>query len=193
MSVQIKNTSASYGFVSQWFHWIMAVLIIATFIAGIVFENTERSDPNIDFISSLHKSLGMLVLVSVLFRIVWRLVNPAPELPKKTPTYLRLISWLVHWILYALMILLPVSGIVASFKFGIGIDFFQIFTIESPLQADRDLAREIMDIHHILTKVLFAILVLHIVASLKHHFWDRDDVLVRMLDIKQPFFSHFKK
>lgn len=193
MSAQIKNTSESYGFVSQWFHWLMALLIVATFISGKIFEETERSDPSIEFIASLHKSFGVTILALVLFRMIWRIINPAPKLPEDTHLLLRFASWIVHWILYALMIMLPLSGIGASFNAGIGIDFFQIFTIESPIPENREVAKRIMEIHHILTNVLLAILTLHVVASLKHHFWDRDSVLIRMLDIRQPFFNHFKK
>jgi cytochrome b561 len=187
MTVQWKNTSKTYGFVSQAFHWIVAILIIATFVIGQAWEDTSRGDPNFELLASLHKSFGILILFLFIFRIIWRCINPAPALPENTPFFLRLIAMIIHWGLYALMFMLPFSGIGASFNAGVAIDFFGLFIIESPIPRNIEVAKKLIDVHHILTKTLLAFFLLHVLASLKHHFWNRDDILTRMLDIRRPF------
>ena len=193
MSIQIKNTKRSYGLVSQLLHWGMALLVIATFVSGVVFSEMSRSHPMFRDVIVWHKSLGVSVFALVCFRIIWRLINPSPSLPDEMPKIQRWIAFLGHWALYACMVALPVTGIGSSFMSGRDVPFFFISSIPPFFSVtDYDLANTLIGMHHFITKVFLALFILHVMAAIKHHFWNKDDILIRMLDIRQPFFRFFK-
>ena len=72
----ILNTTQSYGFISILFHWLMAIILLATFLLGL---NLEDNFQNYDAVLMLHNSLGILIFLLAIFRICWRWINIRPE------------------------------------------------------------------------------------------------------------------
>ena len=128
-----------------------------------------------------HKSLGVLILTLVALRILWRLGNPAPDLPPDTPRWERRAAGLSHWLLYALMIAMPVTGWIINSAANVPFSVFWLVplpAIVGPSKAVEDLAA----LAHVTLFVLLAVALLaHIGAALRHHCVKRNNVLARML------------
>ena len=135
----------------------------------------------------IHKSWGFVAFVLVLIRIAWRCVTPTPGLPPGMPRWQRAASRVSHLLLYVLLIVMPVSGwLYASASevqdlFGIRNQVFGLFELPDPFQpGSRELAERFGRVHGLASKLLVALVAVHVLAALKHHFVDRDTVLVRM-------------
>jgi cytochrome b561 len=115
---------------------------------------------------------------------VWRLTHRPPPLPATVKRWEKGLAHAVHWLLYALMILIPLSGWVftsASPK-RYPLSFFGLFPLPPfPVTQDKELSHMIAERHEQFAWAMIALLVLHIGAALKHRFLDRDRTLDRML------------
>jgi cytochrome b561 len=129
----------------------------------------------------MHKSVGLLALLLLVLRVVWRLADKAPE-PEPAPKMQLLAASLVHWGLYALLLAMPVTGYLAHSFRGFPLPWFGVQSLPVPsLTAnDPDLAHDFGELHEALVWVLLGLLALHIGAALFHHFVKKDRVLARM-------------
>ncbi|MBC8036025.1 MAG: CoA-binding protein [Rhizobiales bacterium] len=181
-SLRSSEAAASrYDTVAKSLHWIIALLMIVLLFFG---EELMETDEGIGtLLPSLHVSIGIAVLVLSVFRLLWRFVNPPPPLPPEMSALEKMASKAAHVFFYVLMIGLPLSGWLAFPEFlsdepyTAGITIFGAF----PVPAAPDLNLPMDDIHEWGSNAGIALLVLHVLASLKHHFINRDDVLRRML------------
>jgi cytochrome b561 len=131
----------------------------------------------------IHKSIGILLFALVLARLLWRTLNPQPALPVHSPRWERGIALLTHALLYLLLIAIMISGYLISTADGLGIAVFNWFEIPAlpwALQQQEEFAG---DVHEWLAWLLMALVGLHTLAALKHHFYDKDSVLTRMLGL----------
>ena len=170
----MSNLSASqqkYHFIARVFHWIGALLIVA---AWFLIEQGE------EFLS-LHKAVGFSFLVWTVLRIVGRLITKAPP-AVPMPKWQTTISHLMHLALYAVMILMPLTGLLSAIYAGYGVDVFGLFNIAGAAEPNRDLARLLIEIHEdVMWNGLIALVALHVAAALYHQFIMRDGLLRRML------------
>lgn len=127
-----------------------------------------------------HKWVGMTILALAALRTAWRLTHPAPRLLPMA-AWQRRTAHAFHGLLYLLMFALPVSGWAYSNATGYPIVYLGLLRLPNLLSRNKELATKLVTVHEALGWTLFAILVLHILAALKHHFVDRDDTLRRML------------
>ena len=95
-----------YSSVAILFHWTIAFLVIVNLIVGIGHEWV----PAMRAWMPGHKAIGITVLVLTLARISWRLVHRPPALPASVSPMQRAAAHTVHWALYALLVLMPMSG-----------------------------------------------------------------------------------
>jgi cytochrome b561 len=170
----MESTTYSRG--ARWLHWAMAVLIIGNLIGGLVGDLAP------ELIIPLHKSTGLLILALALVRIGWRLTHRPPAFPAAMAGWERTLASVTHVIFYAMIILIPVSGWVMASAGDYPLDFFGLFPVmkfdvvkESTLW---DIAHEG---HELLAYAMIGLLLLHIIAALRHHFVLKDGILVRML------------
>lgn len=168
---------------SRLLHWLMAAIIIFLLGLGIYMADfLSKEAPNRMEIYSLHKSLGVLVLILVLVRIVNRFVNKVPALPDSINKLERIAAHLAHFALYALMIIIPLSGCLMSNYFGYPVHFFGI---ELPLLVEKnpEFGMFFHEAHKYAAYTLIAVLSLHILGVIKHRFFDKpeNDVLGRMI------------
>ncbi len=178
--MQIRNTQQTYGVIAKCLHWLVALLIIALLIVGtsINYISTDAIKFNV---INIHKSFGLLVLALVIIRIVWRFSNKTPELPLTTPRWQRRAARLSHMLIYIAILLMPISGIIMSTAAGYPPRFFGLFTLQLPIAVNKVTAQWFNQAHEILAWIILALVCIHILAALKHHFIDRDNVLKRML------------
>lgn len=182
--MNIKNTHDRYNKVSITLHWLMVLLIAAVYalieLKGIY---PRGSDPR-EAMKMWHFMLGLLVLLLVLVRIGVRLFSGKP--PAILPTiagWQAALAKLVHLALYALMLGLPLAGWFILSLSGKPIPFFGL---ELPAIAgeNTDLAKTVKEIHETAGKVGYALIGIHALAALFHHYIQRDNTLKRMLSWK---------
>ena len=129
-----------------------------------------------------HKSIGILLVALVLLRLAWRWINPHPAAtPGHKPWEKRLAS-VVHALLYALLLIVPLSGYLISTADGRPISVFGWFEIPALIPAMGNNQADIAGLWHFwLGTLLVSLAGLHALGALKHHFIDRDSTLSRML------------
>ncbi|MBI5237964.1 MAG: cytochrome b [Deltaproteobacteria bacterium] len=177
------STEERYGLVSIVLHWTMAVMIIVLFFWGGYMTDLEYTHPWYQLAPRLHKSLGLIVFALLVIRMVWVLLNKKPA-PVPMPDWERITAWVVQKLFYLLLLGISFSGYLIPTANGRPVEFFNLFelpAIVSNIDRQEDIAG---DIHRLLTHVIMAVVVLHALAALKHHFLDRDETLIRMLGIK---------
>ncbi len=174
----IRDTIAGYGLVTRLTHWIMAVAIIGMFVLGLWMVTLNYYSPYYPTAPDIHRSVGILLLILLVLRFVWRLVNPKPADDELVP-WERMAARVVHWGFYPLLLALMVSGYLISTADGRPIEVFDWFSVPS-LVKKKGLEDVTGEVHEILAYLTMAVIVLHAAASLKHHFIDRSRVLVRM-------------
>ena len=177
--MQLKNTDKGFGIISILLHWIIAILIIALIIMGLYMVRMPINPLKLKLFR-WHKEIGMLVLILAIMRISWRFFNVAPSL-WALPILERIAARSVHWIFYFFMFFLPISGWFLSSASAIPVSFFGWFVFPDFISASESIRILLTSIHDWLGYILIAVLCLHISASLKHHFINKDDILRRML------------
>lgn len=184
--MQLANTRETYGLVAQFFHWVTAILIIGLLAMGQIMHDLPQStDAEIAFkvlAFSLHKTFGMVVFGVAILRIVWAVISVKPGLLNADNKLESTAAEVVHWILYASILLMPLSGYLhhaASTGFA---PIFWPFGQDLPfVPKDPELASIFGQVHNILSKLLIASVVLHIGGALKHYVIDKDQTLQRMV------------
>ncbi|RUS60461.1 cytochrome [Pseudorhodobacter sp. E13] len=182
----LHNTPQSFGSLTRVFHWLTALLILTAIPLGIIandlpFDTSEALALKAQLFS-LHKTLGVAAFLVAGLRILWALgqTRPLPLHPDRRAE--TLLAEVVHWLLYASMLLVPLSGWVhhaatsgfAPILWPLGQDL--------PLvPKSENLATAAAALHWVFTKLLIASLLLHIAGALKHHLIDKDATLHRMV------------
>lgn len=173
------TTSSNYTRTSVLLHWLIAVLIVSTFPLGWVMTRMAISPLKLRMYS-WHKWVGMTVLALALLRALWRLTHaPPPFLPMAA--WQRLSAHALHGLLYLLLFLQPISGWLYSSAAGYQVVYLGLLPLPNLVAKSKPLAATLLQVHWALGWLLFAALVLHVLAALKHHFFDRDETLRRML------------
>lgn len=168
MSMQVQG----YGTTARALHWLMAVLLVVQWFSG---EYDDWLGLRTHF--SLGLTLGLLVLI----RLGWRVSHPAPPLPESAPAWERLLGRLMHVAWYALMIAMPLSGILWRQFRGKATSWFGLYDVPPVLTVDKDWSHFMAETHEVLGTLFLVLLGLHVLAALKHHFISRDQVLRGML------------
>jgi len=181
----IRNTHERWGAVAKTLHWLLALAIFVMMGLGLLM--VDYSDLQTRFqMYFYHKSLGILILVLVALRLVWRLFNPTPRLPDSVPTHERWLAHAGHAALYLLMLALPLSGWVISSSSGFGLQVFGLVKLPEIVESNKELQTLAETVHYWLFWALVALVVVHVAAALKHHLISRDNVLRRMLPGVRP-------
>jgi cytochrome b561 len=176
-----------YSYTAIALHWIIAALIATNLILGWTFRNF--SPPLRHSILEVHESIGLTILGLTLFRILWRLSHPPPRLPSDLRGFDRRLAATVQSSFYLLMVGVPLLGwLVASswspprpvYLWGAPFPFFPFLSA-----ATRQGLRNTAAILHSILALMFAfLLLLHVAGALKHHLYDRQSVLFRMIPIR---------
>jgi len=178
--VRYRNTELSYGIIAQSFHWLIAVLVFFQATIGIYASDLPVGIARLKWLSR-HKAIGVTVLALVLLRLGWRYLNRLPQLPGSIPPWERLTAIATHRLLYALLLLAPISGWLYASATGLSVTWFGWFKIPDPLKKNTEIAPYFKDLHEVVVFTLIALVVLHVLAALRHAFFRRDGVMGRML------------
>jgi cytochrome b561 len=177
-----RNTTSSWGSVSRWFHWILAVTILGMLAYGWWMNHIPARADRF-FYRSIHADIGYAVLLLMVIRLIWRCVNPTPALPADTPRWERIAARVSHGALYVVTIVVAMLGWAHSgARTPNYSDWFGLFHVPQITSPDKAAAAAYEDRHIWSAYVLLALIVLHIAAAAWHHFVKRDRVTARMID-----------
>jgi cytochrome b561 len=126
-------------------------------------------------------SIGLTILALAVIRLVWRWINPLPELPNTLKTYEKVIARFTHGALYLILFAMPLTGWMSSSAHGIAVKWFGIFQVPFLVGKNPALSRFLLQTHFWLALVLGIIVFVHIAAALRHHYVLGDNTLQRML------------
>jgi cytochrome b561 len=177
-----KNPPTRYTAVAQLFHWIIAALIVTQFVLAWTADDLPLGAHKLALLAR-HKSFGMTVLMLAILRLIWRFKNPPPELPVGMTPIERRLARATHVAFYVLLFAMPLTGWMMSSAKNYSVSWFGLFTWPNLIAKNETAFNFLKSTHDYLSDALFVIAVLHILAALKHHFWNKDDVFLRMLPL----------
>jgi cytochrome b561 len=183
------DASTRYTRTAMVLHWLIALLIICNVVMGLSADHLP--DDWVRPVVDTHKSVGITVLGLALLRILWRFSHKPPPLPRSFPKWEHVVAHIAHFLLYLLMIALPLSGWMhdSAWKdaathpmhlFGV-VPFPRIGLI---MNLDAPLKETLHDrfgaLHTWLGYALYALFAMHVGGALKHQWIDRKSVISRM-------------
>ena len=175
-----SHTPQSYKPAAKMLHWGLAVLIIATLPVGAIMVQQGLARPTQDMLFIFHKNIGVLILLLMLVRIVYRIVNPPPPLPDSIPDGQKRIAEATHWALYALVFVMAISGYVRVTAGGFPIEGLNWLGVP-PLAPRSDAVAETAKAIHFWARfALVALIIAHVGAALHHLVIKRDGVFGRI-------------
>lgn len=175
----LGNQTSGYGWISILLHWVLALLILGLFGLGVWMVELSYYSTWYHDAPFIHKSLGVTVVMLMAVRLLWNRFQVKP-VPLAHRRFEILSAKTVHGLLYLLVFLLGISGYLIATAEGHAIHVFGWFEWPAwvpPFAGQADLAGAW---HQGMAYGLMALVLLHALAALKHHFWDRDDTLKRM-------------
>jgi cytochrome b561 len=183
------NGTQRYSRPAIWLHWIVAALMLVNVGLGFYaqFAPDDWARPIID----AHKSVGITVLGLAVLRLSWRISHPPPPLPRRYRPWERVAAHAVHGALYALIFALPLTGWAhdSAWKglpehpmrwFGL-IHVPPIGVLANLPLSEKDHWHDLLfTAHQSAGYILYALVLLHVVAALKHQFFDKEPEMQRM-------------
>ncbi|MBU1236772.1 MAG: cytochrome b [Gammaproteobacteria bacterium] len=160
-------------------HWLMAALILVLFAVGQYMTDLPLSPTKLQ-IYSWHKWGGVTAFLLVFFRVVWRTTHRPPPLPSTMPRWQQVAAHGGHAALYLLMFAIPLSGWLMSSAKGFQTVYLGVLPIPDLLAKNKEFGDVLKEVHETLNFLMIVIVAGHVAAALKHHFIDRDDILVRI-------------
>jgi cytochrome b561 len=179
----MASTASGYSGTAKSLHWLILALLIAQFIFAWTMPHIGRSTP-VTTLISLHFTFGIIILAVALVRLGWRVTRGAPPPEESLPSWQNVLSHLVHWLLYALLLVIPVLGWMDASRRGMPVEMFGV-ELPKLLATGKPGWNWTGNVHGLLANyVMLGLVGLHVVAALYHHFIRQDGVLKRMLPWK---------
>jgi cytochrome b561 len=175
----LRNTTSEWGSLARLLHWLIFILVIVQFVIAWTAEGLPRESAGQLSLEGRHISFGITVLALSIVRIVWRLGNPTPT-PPAGARWETLVAHATLGLLYLLLLAIPLSGWVMAGGHGDAVAWFGV-PLPALVAKGAAIGRPAHEAHEVLGWVLLALVALHLLAALKHHFIARNDVLRRML------------
>ena len=178
--MSLKNPRERWGAVSQSFHWLIVLLLLAQGTVGLLMGDMARGPDKIA-VYAFHKSVGLTILALALARLLWRLYAGRPAPVPGTPTWQERAASAMHGALYVLLFAVPLSGWVMNSAAGFPLQWFGLVNLPAIVGRDQDLHELAENMHETLFWIMITLVVLHAAAAFYHHLLQRDATLARML------------
>lgn len=175
----MEKSITQYNKLSKLFHWLSALLILGLFAVGLWMVDLSYYSEWYKPVPHWHKSIGLCLFALTLARLLWKTISASPFIEGKKWEQMAATS--VHYLLYAVLFTLFLSGYLISTADGRSIDVFNWFSVPglgSFIENQEDIAG---DIHYYSAIFLMSLASLHALAALRHHFIDKDNTLRKML------------
>lgn len=161
-------------------HWAIALLIFVAFPLGVYMHDLPLSPDKLR-LYSYHKWIGISVLLFAAARLLWRVGHRPPPLIAGMPRWQAVAAHAVHHALYLLIVAIPLSGWLMSSALGFPVVWFGVLPLPDLVAKNKELGELLKVVHQGLNLTLLLLVIVHVGGALKHHFFDRDATLVRML------------
>jgi len=179
----MRDTKLKFGAITKLFHWAIALLVLIAIC--LVYYTKWVLPPHSPtggyLINNLHKPIGMTILGLAILYLIWRFSNTRPSFPSSMQPWEKIAAKLVHYLLFLSIILMPISGFIMSVAAGYPPNYFDLYQVPQFIQKNEAMAKFFFETHGIVGNITIALVAIHLLAALKHHFINRDDVLTRML------------
>jgi cytochrome b561 len=177
-----KNSPERWSTINIGLHWLTFLLILGLVPVGLLMDELPNSAFKVQ-VYALHKSFGLTVLALTLLRLLWRLLAGAAPRLEGTPAWQHALAQTVHAAMYALLLLIPLSGWLYNSASGFPLQWFGLFGLPRLSGYNPEVKEFAHEAHELLFYVLAVLVLLHAAAALKHHYFDRDATLARMLPL----------
>jgi cytochrome b561 len=161
-------------------HWAVALLIFTTFPLGLYMHDLPLSPDKLR-LYSWHKWIGVSIFMLAVLRVMWRTTHRPPALIAAMPHWEKLVAQTVHYLLYLLIFVIPLSGWLMSSAKGIQTVWFGVLPLPNLVEKNKELGDLLTEVHESLNFTMLFLLLAHAGGALKHHFIERDGTLARML------------
>ena len=173
----MRSTSSRYGAGAQAFHWLTVVLVLAAYALS-KGDRYSLYSAAADGLRRIHETLGVLVFIVVVLRLLWGLIDSTPaKLPM--PRSMAAAAKLVRFALYALLVAIPATAVLGTWLEGLPVTL-QGFDIAPQIAQARGLGQLIIEIHTTLGDAILWVAGVHAAAALFHRFYLRDEVFQSM-------------
>ena len=177
MAAAPESYQQGYSGIAKSLHWIVALLVLTVIPVGIAMGQIEKQPFNL---FNFHKSLGVLILILMTIRLIYRLSHGAPR-EANIPAFYRVAGSVTHWALYVLLIATPIGGVIANMYYGAPTPFFGLFEVQPFVAKNEAIANAIFAQHKLAGYLVGLLAIMHIGAGLFHYVIRKDGVLQRML------------
>jgi cytochrome b561 len=175
-----RNTTQRYSPLSIGLHWAMLILLVAVYAAIELRGEFPKGSDAREMMKTWHFMLGLSVFVLVWIRLVANVMGPTPRIEPEPPRWQALIGKAMHLALYALMVGMPLAGWLLLSAEGKPIPFFGLH-LPALVAESKTLADTVKEIHETGGTIGYFLIGLHAAAALYHHYFVRDNTLLRML------------
>lgn len=179
--MKIANTTVGFDRPTIILHWLIAVMVFALFFVGYWMVDLGYYDPWYQRAPWWHKSVGVITLILIIVRWFWQFFHAQTVSLSIVGSWQARLSHFMHHLMTVLIVLIAISGYLIVTAKGQSLAVFDWFNIPSIVQNIANLEDWAGQVHYYLAYVLMGLVVLHVLAAMKHHFIDKDDVLMRML------------
>lgn len=171
-----------YDLVQIFLHWAISLLLVAAIVDIWIANSLERGELRTTLFF-LHRSFGTTIFALTLVRLGWRLTHAVPPPPASVPVWQQQAGAATHWLLYALVLVMPITGYLSSALLGHPVTYFFLFDLPA-LPEMKPAAKSLGRIHELLQWAVYAIVALHAAAAFRHHFVLGDGLIRRMLPVR---------
>jgi cytochrome b561 len=175
-----QNDQVRYSGVAKSLHWLILALLIVQFAIAWTMPQIGRGSVPTGLIG-WHLSVGVAILAIMIVRLAWRITHPAPPAPTDLSPALAFLSRATHYLLYAVLIVLPLLGWANASSRGWAVKLFGIVPLPPLMAKGSPLGHSLGDIHGTLALILLAIIAVHVSGALYHALYLKDRTLQRML------------
>lgn len=175
-----KGTTDRYGAASIAMHWFMLLLLVGVYACIELRGYYPKGSDVREALKTWHFMLGLGVFALVFVRLAIRLATPSPRMSPQTPAWQRHLASVMHVLLYAFLVLMPLLGWLALSAGGKVVPFFGL-ELPGLVAPDKDFAHTVEEIHETIGTIGYYLVGLHAAAALYHHYVVHDDTLLRML------------
>lgn len=180
-TLEAAADTTRYSPSAQVMHWLSAALMVFVVPCAWYMLSLDKVDPARAAWHVIHKSVGMLILILSVVRLLWRSITPPPPLVGHRHPGEKILAEATHGLLYVILFIMPLSGYVGSVAAGRAVTLFNLFTFPSLFSADKELAHIAHLVHGAGQWAVYVLVGMHVLAAGFHALVRKDGMIRRML------------
>ena len=175
--MHVKNTLTEYGLISKILHWVSAILLLAQIPLGFYLVDLDFGTERIS-VENIHVVIGLSIFYLVIFRLIYKIINPTPKLDPSIFKGQKFLAKLNHLLLYVTILSITISGILKKLFNG---ETLVIFFKKIRIQDNFELGELFYEIHIFSNYLMIALIFIHLIAVISHKLFFNDNLLKKML------------